>query len=90
MTPPTSTGSTLSTSLAEQITDLLTVCDTLLRTGTDQVRAELARCLHSRDNQPGDLALFIDLLGLTAGHLTGLLQHTRPDPGTPHSGGPDE
>ena len=60
---------TLTISHAEQILELLTICDDLVRTGTDQVRVDLARSLTACQNKPIPVNLFIDILGFTSHHL---------------------
>jgi hypothetical protein len=56
---------TISTDYAEQVSELLELCNEFLRQTTPAVRAELARYLAPLPAAP-DSHLLIDLLGFTA------------------------
>ena len=79
MTLTSGTRITLSQTMTRQITDLLVVCDDLLRNGSNTVRAQLARSLPIGDFRPDEVALFIDVVGFTALHLSSQLAQAEHD-----------
>jgi hypothetical protein len=59
----------LSASQADQLAELLEICDDFLRNASPTVRTEMRRALIMHDTMPDDFNLLVDCLGFTASYL---------------------